>query len=473
MASNNYIGTSGLIIQNLEEIVEDLKEQYKAVYGQNINIEQNSPDGQLINIAAQAKMDILDLITQYYNNLDPDRAVGVPQQILYKLNGLTIKAYTYSYCYVDVVVTQSVTLQGLDENIESSEGTGYTVRDTNGNRWILTETQNLEPGTYSLIFRAANLGSITSSPNTITIMETVQRGIASVNNPAANYITGNQGETAAEFRLRRNKSMAVPSQGFDESIQSQMLNLTNVTQCKVYDNRNDTTQNGIPPHAVWVIVEGGTAEEIGNVIYHNIPPGIPMKGSIEVEVPRAISGELATVYYDSPTAIPLFIKATIKQFGVTSIDTDFVKSQLELLTYEIQEMATTATITTVMSNAVGDIGTPYNVEISQGGTATASVSGTGVTAATVDAHKFQAAMGVDISSNSYVFTYDTDNWEYNNTVVNLADYGIEVTGTPVDSDTVTIAFVSGSWGEYSTPSGLDQYFVIQASNIALTVDDNA
>ena len=329
MASNNYIGTSGLIIQTLEEIVEDLKAQYKAVYGANINIEQNSPDGQLINIAAQAKMDILDLITQYYNNLDPDRAVGVPQQILYKLNGLTIKAYTYSYCYVSVVITESVTLQGLDENIESEEGAGYTVRDTNGNRWILAETQNLTAGTYLLNFRAADLGSVTSNPNTITVMETIQRGVASVNNPASNYITGQQGETAAEFRLRRNKSMAVPSQGFDESIQSQMLNLTNVTQCKVYDNREDTTVNGIPAHTVWVIVEGGTAEEIGSVIYHNIPPGIPMKGAQSVEVPRAITGELETIYYDLPTAVPLYIQATIKQFGETEIDTDFVKSQLE------------------------------------------------------------------------------------------------------------------------------------------------
>lgn len=396
MASNNYIGNSGLVIQTLEEIVEDLKAQYKGVYGQNINIEQNSPDGQLINIAAQAKMDILDLITQYYNNLDPDRAVGVPQQILYKLNGLTIKAYTYSYCYVDAVITESVTLQGLDDNLESEEGTGYTVRDVNGNRWILTHTQNLDPGTYTLNFRAANLGAITSNPNTIKVMETIQRGVASVNNPTANYITGGQGETAAEFRLRRNKSMAVPSQGFDESIQSQMLNLINVTQCKVYDNREDETVNGIPAHTVWIIVEGGTPEEIGEVIYHNIPPGIPMKGNQLVQVPRSITGELENIYYDIPTAVPLYIQATIKQFGATTIDTDFVKSQLELLTFEIQQMATTADISTVMSNAIGAIGTPYDITIS--------------------------------------------------------------------TDETT-------WAEYATPSGLDEYFVISAANIDLTVED--
>ena len=119
MAEQNYIGINGLVTQSLEEIIQDLKSKYKSIYGQDINLEQNSPDGQWINILAQGKKDMLDLFTQFYNNLDPDRVIGIPQQILYKLNGLIIQAYTYSYVYVNVTVTEDVTLQGLDNNIES------------------------------------------------------------------------------------------------------------------------------------------------------------------------------------------------------------------------------------------------------------------------------------------------------------------------------------------------------------------
>ena len=119
--AQNYIGINGLVTQTLEEIRADITQKFISIYGSDINVEQNSPDGQLINIWAQEKKDILDLFTQYYNNLDPDRVIGIPQQILYKLNGLTINAYTYSYVYVNVTTTQSVTLQGLDENIENLE----------------------------------------------------------------------------------------------------------------------------------------------------------------------------------------------------------------------------------------------------------------------------------------------------------------------------------------------------------------
>ncbi len=362
--AQNYIGINGLQTQTLEEIIEDLKTKFKSIYGDDINLEQNSPDGQWINILAQEKKDTLDLVVQLFNNLDPDRVVGIAQQILYKLNGLTIKAYTYSFVYINVVVNAPTTLQGLDDNLDNPDGVGYTVQDENGNRWILTTTQNFEnPGTYLLNFRAAELGAITSLANTINVMETIVSGVVSVNNPANNYITGDTGESASEFRLRRDKTMEVPSQGFDESLQSQLLNLNNVTQAKVYDNRSSVTVNEIPPHTVWVIVEGGAPFDIGQTIYNNIPPGIPMKGAQTVEITKP-SGDIENVYYDLPKSTNLYVRLTIKNFTSFPLDEKDIKSQIAQITYNIKERAETSEITTVAKTAVGDSGNPYNVEIS-------------------------------------------------------------------------------------------------------------
>lgn len=365
MAQNNYIGNNGLVVQSLEEILADLTEQFQSIYGYDINLEQNSPDGQWLNILAQEKKDILDLFTQYYNNLDVDRVVGIPQQILYKLNGLTIKAFTYSYVYVNVTTTAPVNLQGLDDNIENADGTGYTVTDTNGNRWILAESQSLAAGTHLLNFRSAELGGVTALPNTITVMETIIAGVSGVNNPANNYITGNVGESDSEFRLRRNQSMSVPSQGFADSIQSQLLNLDNVTEAKVFQNRTSSPVNGIPAHTVWVVVEGGNSQDIGQVIYANMPPGIPMKGNETVNITRP-NGEIEVVQYDLPTASDLYISATIKLLG-GAIDEDYLKEQLAQLTFEIGESVESANITTEIKDIIGGNGTPYDVELSTDG----------------------------------------------------------------------------------------------------------
>lgn len=362
MAEQNYIGVNGIVTQSLEEIREDLISKLRNIYGQNINIEQNSPDGQFINILAQAKKDILDLCVQYYNNLDTDRVVGIPQQILYKLNGLIIKAYTYSYVYVNVTTTGPVNLQGLDEDIENADGVGYTVVDTNGNRWILAESQSLAAGTHLLNFRAAELGSITALPNTINIMETILAGVSGVNNPANNYITGATGESDSEFRTRRNQSVTMPSQGFDDSIEAQLLTLNNVTQAKAYQNRGNTTQNGIPPHTVWVVVEGGSSDDIGNVIYHNLPPGIPMKGETSVEVLRP-NGSYETIYYDTPTAVPIYIRMDIQVMS-GAIDQDYIKQQLSLITFNIGESAESVNIAAAVKDIITTNGSPYNVDLS-------------------------------------------------------------------------------------------------------------
>lgn len=360
--TQNYIGTNGLVTQDLGDIARDLTARFLEIYNL-ANIQSNSPDGQWLNILAQEKKDILDLVTTYYNNLDVDRVVGIPQQILYKLNGLTINAYTYSYVYITVLISEDVTLQGLDDNIDSTDGVGYTVADGNGTRWILAQTQNLSPGSYTLSFRAAELGAITALPNTINVMETVLKGVTSVNNTAANYITGNDGETAAQFRQRRNRAMSVPTQGFLDSIESQMLNLSDVSQCKVYDNKTDSAVNGIPAHGVWVIVEGGKSYDIGQIIYNNLPPGIPMKGTQEVEITKP-NGSTATLKYDLPAPATLYIKANVQAFD-GSLDVNVIKNQLlQELDFNIQERADSAIITTMLKDIIGDMGTVYGVLVS-------------------------------------------------------------------------------------------------------------
>lgn len=363
----NYISANGLTTQSLEEIRQDLTNQFQNIYGVEINLDQNSPDAQWINILAQEKKDTLDLITQIYNNVDVDAVIGLPQQILYKLNGLTIKAFTYSYCYVNVTVSKSITLQGLDDNIESENGSGFTVSDSAGNNWILTETSELSTGTHLLNFRAEQLGNIEASANTINIMQTVLAGVVSVNNPDNNYITGDVGETTAEFRLRRNRTMAVASQGFDESIESQLLNITNVTQAKVYDNRTSETVDDIPPHTVWVIVEGGTSEEIGRIIYNNIPPGIPMKGEQEALVEKS-NGEIVTVNYDLPNAVNLYVDLKIKRLGDTIIDEQYIKQVLAKTNFNIKESAESSNLTAIVKDIVQETGNPYDVQVSLNGT---------------------------------------------------------------------------------------------------------
>jgi len=76
--------------------------------------------------------------------------------------------------------------------------------------------------------------------------------------------------------------------------------------------------------------------------------------------------------------------------------------------------------------------------------ATATVAGEGITAATVVAATFGTA--VSATSGEYVFIYDGTNWKYNSTTVQLTTYGITTTGTADEGDTITVSYTAASGG---------------------------
>lgn len=82
--------------------------------------------------------------------------------------------------------------------------------------------------------------------------------------------------------------------------------------------------------------------------------------------------------------------------------------------------------------------------------ATATVSGTGITAATVTAATFAQQVP---GSGTYVFGYDGTNWQYNTQNVSLNTYGISVTGTPAEGDSISVAFTDSE----SSVSSLETY----------------
>lgn len=73
----------------------------------------------------------------------------------------------------------------------------------------------------------------------------------------------------------------------------------------------------------------------------------------------------------------------------------------------------------------------------------ASVSGSGISAATVVPSTFFGELS---DSGTYVFTYSGEetSWQYNGTNISLATYGLAVTGTAQNEDTITITSVRGT-----------------------------
>lgn len=321
----NSLDANGLQVVTQNEIVDELTTDLQTIYGEDINVDSNSPDGQVINIFAQMIEDLYELVNQVYSSFDPDQAIGTVLDQRCAINGIQRKAGTYTYVMIDVTADRSVTLQGLDTN---SVEDAYIISDNEGNQFALANTTDISAGVTSLRFRAVNVGNVEVLPNTITTPVTVILGVTSINNPSGSAEQGTNEETDAQLRERRKISVSISNQGYTDGLKAALLNIPDVTAANVYNNRSNVTDaDGIPAHSIWVVIQGGSVEDIGRVMDNKVPGGVGMKGSQSVTVAQD-DGSSEDYFFDRPTQQTLYVKLVITPLNGQTIDEDNIKNSI-------------------------------------------------------------------------------------------------------------------------------------------------
>ncbi len=343
------IDAAGVTVPTVNEITTQILDGttgypgMRQIYGPDINVNPNSPDGQMVNIVAQGSADMYQLILAIANSFDPDLAVGVVLDQRCAINGVQRRGATYTLTNVNVTATQAVTIPGADTP------NPFTIADGAGTKFVLiTSYAFLTAGTQSLAFRAQELGEVEASPNTLTAIVTPTLGISATNNSDPITSLGLDEETDAALRVRRARSVSLPSKGFLEGLLGALLSIDGVTQAIVLENTTNATDgDGIPGHSIWVIVNGGADEEIAQAIYVKRNAGCGMYGGVydpvTVAVPQ-VDGTTFDVVFSRPDPEPLWI--SFDATAITgSIDEDYIRNQiLERLSYGINEKADASAI---------------------------------------------------------------------------------------------------------------------------------
>lgn len=309
----NSIGASGLTVATRDELIAVLTAAFQTIYGADINLESNTPDGQMMGIFIQAVLDCEDLLVQIYNMFDPDNAIGVILDQRVAINGIQRQAGTYTLTDITVVTSQALNLYGLDQSVQPI----FTVQDNAGNKFELITTQTIgAAGTYVYQFRSAVPGAVLTLPNTITVPVTIVLGVTSVNNPTSYTTLGLNEETDAALKIRRQKSTALSSQGYLAGLIAALENVNGVTSAFVYENLDSIPNgDGVPGHSIWVIIAGtAAAADIATAIYNKRNAGCGMFGATSYSLTQ-VDGTTFIVKWDVVTPETLFIK-----FNASSLD---------------------------------------------------------------------------------------------------------------------------------------------------------
>lgn len=319
------ITENGIQIERLDHIIDTLNNGFRQIYGQNINLDPDTPDGQMIGILAQMKMDIEELAENIYKQLDPDLATGAWLEQRAAYAGLVRRQASYSYL-------RSVILTG-EPNAQIPAG--IICSDPNKVRWILVQDVRLNAqGSAQADFRSESLGGFNLPQNTPLTIETITLGLQRVTTNEASE-QGSDEETDAQLRQRFFISRAKNAKNSVEAIESGIRELPDVKQVRVMENiEGATDRNGVAAHSINVVVEGGEDNAIAQVIYQNKGAGVGIQGGRSVNIQSA--GVPRTIKFDRATPVDIEIAMRLVRYeDFTEIDKDEIKRVLAALVFGI------------------------------------------------------------------------------------------------------------------------------------------
>jgi hypothetical protein len=324
------IDATGITIQSFDEILAELVAGYQAIYGVDINLSQESPDGQRVAIEAKSRADMQAFGLWIANNFDPDFARGIFQAKIAKLSGVFPRPATRSFWDLSVVTTHVVTLP-----------TGYQISDDLGQLWELPAPVILPIGVSAITFQATDFGSVTGLTGAVFTPVTVVLGVTGFT-AAVDAEPGKDEETDEEFVQKRNLSLENPAFSTTNSLTARLLNTAGVTDAYVYDN--DTHEFGPPehpewmlnPNSIWAVVEGGTIDDIGKAMLFQKTGGTGIKGAIELNIPETLTRPDGSTFvviqvrrFDRPIMAPVYITMTAtRKNPLVPVDLALIKQKL-------------------------------------------------------------------------------------------------------------------------------------------------
>jgi uncharacterized phage protein gp47/JayE len=357
---------SGFSIPGQSDILDDINSREQAAFGNQWDVSADSPEGQLNGVFAAKLSELWEVAQAVYQAGGPDGAVGAALDQILQLTGVTRLPATFSTGFEVLVGTNNTVVpagtqfgvSGATGSVYSSNTTatiitlaswaattayaqGALVQHDTGKVYSCTTagtsagsggptgtSTTIVDGSCVWFYVAAGtaavqvpitataLGPTGGVDNTITVINTPVGGLSAVNNPLG-VTVGQNIETDAAARIRRNALLRNEGLASDDAIRATVLAVANVVQAVVLDNSTGVTDgNGTPPHAFQTVVEGGATQDIVNAIFKAKPAGIQAYGTTTGTATDSY-GNTYTIGYTIPSTVPIYVSATLVRSAVS------------------------------------------------------------------------------------------------------------------------------------------------------------
>jgi uncharacterized phage protein gp47/JayE len=300
----------GFVDKPIEVILSEIEASQKASYGATFDVSAQSPAGQNNGIFAAHIRELWEVAQAICNSWDPDQSTGDALAATSALSGTVIEAATKSTVTAQVNLDAGVTLPaGSIASVSGSPNSRFvTLADATNGGGVAAD--------IDVAMEAETAGAVIANAGTLTEIKTPYTGWNSITN-AADATIGSENETDEDLRVRREVELRRAGAAAVDAIRADVLAVDDVTNCKVFENTSDVTDgDGVPAHAVEVVVLGGDADEIAQAIWDSVAAGIKRHGGTSGTATDD-TGNSQTVEFTRPSEITIHVNVEV------TIDDDY------------------------------------------------------------------------------------------------------------------------------------------------------
>ncbi|WP_099075735.1 baseplate J/gp47 family protein [Proteus alimentorum] len=337
------ITETGIVIDSLSDVHKRLTDGFKRIYGDDISIDADSPDGQMIGLFSQEIDSINQALSMIAQMLDPYKATGawLEQRAMYA--GIVRRGADYSYLD-DVIVTGK-------QGVKVPKGSIFS--DGNLSKWVTLADIVLDiNGSARVNMRSHELGAFSIQAGKELSMDTVIVGVEKITTTKIAK-EGVFEEMDGSLLTRFMRSHSINNHDDRQGLEGALLDLPDVKQARVYENfTNQTDDKGVPAHSLNAVVIGGSDDDIGLTILKKKIGGCGVFGSISNT--QEYAGAQRTVKFDRASNVNIKVKLLLERVGgFHDIDTESIKSALSDTSFEIGESVYAMRLTCQVNSVQG------------------------------------------------------------------------------------------------------------------------
>lgn len=352
------LDATGFTVKTVTEIRGEIDEDLKTAYGQSVGLSDDDFLGRAVAIFSEREANLWELAEAVNAANNPDAATGANLDSLAALTGTTRDAATESTVTLTLTGTPTTvvasgsqasvtgTLEKFTTLAEATivastawaTTTAYVIGDrvkNSGNVYLCTvagtsagsggpttEASAIVDNTVTWRFlgngtgdidvaaESENTGVIVGTSGTIITIETAVSGWDSVMN-ILDATLGTDVETDEALRSKREDELASPGTAPIDALRTDLLLVADVTSVTIFDNNTDTTDaDGVPPHSVEALIQGGTDQAIFDALLAGVAAGILTHGTTSGTAEDS-EGKDHTMKFSRPSEIDIHVVITL------------------------------------------------------------------------------------------------------------------------------------------------------------------